>query len=249
MGIKYTLENGIVIDYNDAKHTYYVGKKKVPSVTGITTRGLIKQGLTDWLVNFPQITAKKLINEKLDKNEQLDRASVERIFKSAAESTNVIKEEAGLVGSVVHGLIEDFLKGKSIPAQKDKKVINCWNIFFDWWNKQEYKPVHIEKKLYCKKYNYAGTLDLVVEDKEKNLVLIDIKTSNQVSFDYLLQLNAYWFAFEEETKRKISKAYVVRLPKADKKIEIVEVPLNKKLFNAFIGALYIMTSMDSYWDN
>lgn len=249
MGIKYTLENGIVIDYNEAKHTYYVDKKKVPSVTGITSRGLIKQGLTDWLVNFPQATAKKLINEKLDNNEQLDRAIIERIFKTASESTNLIKEEAGLVGSVVHGLIEDFLKGKKIPDQKDKKVVNCWNIFLDWWNTQEYEPVYIEKKVYCKKHNYAGTLDLVVKDKKKNLVLIDIKTSNQVSFDYLLQLNAYWFALEEETKKKISKAYVVRLPKADKKIEIVEVPLNKKLFNAFIGAKWIMTTMDSYWDN
>ena len=130
MGIKYPLENGIVIDYNEAKHTYYVGKKRVPSVTGICQRGLIKQGLTDWLVNFPQMTAKKLIKAKLDNDEKLDRASLERIFKTAAESTNVIKEEAGLVGSVVHGLIEDFLRGKSIPAQEDKKVINCWNIFF-----------------------------------------------------------------------------------------------------------------------
>ena len=58
----------------------------------------------------------------------------------------------------------------------------------------------------------------------------------------------YRFAYEEETGEKISKALVVRLPKSDKRIDVQKIPLNKKLFNAFLGAKYIMTSMNSYWD-
>jgi|TARA_S200002703_G_scaffold157754_1_gene166481 CRISPR/Cas system-associated exonuclease Cas4 (RecB family) len=241
---KYPLKNGIVVSYNDEQHMYYVNDKKVSSVTGICSRGLPKPNLTNWLVYTPLSEAKNLINNKLDNNEPLDRAELERIFKVAKEKTNKIKEDAGLVGSVVHGLIEDFLKGKSIPAQKDKSVVNCWNIFFEWWNKQDYTVIDLEKKIYCKKYNYAGTLDLVVKDKKKNLVLIDIKTSNHISFDYLLQLNAYRYAYEEETGQKIHSSFVVRLPKKDSTIEIKEVPLNKKLFNAFIGAKYIMETME-----
>jgi len=60
-----------------------------------------------------------------------------------------------------------------------------------------------------------------------------------------LQLNAYRFAYEEETKSKISKAFVVRLPKKDSEVEIKEIPLNKKLFNAFVGAKYLMEQMES----
>lgn len=243
---KYPLKNGIVLSYNEEKHLYYVNDKPVTSVTGICGRGLPKPNLINWLVSTPMSEAKRLINDKLDHNEPLDRAELERIFKVAKEKTNKIKEDAGLVGSVVHGLIEDFLKGKKIPKQSDKSVVNCWNIFLDWWNNQEYKPVEIEKKIYSQKYNYAGTLDLVVKDKKKNLVLIDIKTSNHISFDYYLQLNAYRFAYEEETGQKIKSSFVVRLPKKDGNIEIKEIPLNKQLFNAFIGAKYIVETMESY---
>lgn len=140
---------------------------------------------------------------------------------------------------MVHGLIEDFLKGKKIPNQSDEKVINCWNLFLDWWNTQEYKVVELEKKIYSKKYNYAGTLDLVLQDKKGNLILADIKTSNHISFDYTLQLNAYKEAYEEETKLKISKGLIIRLPKKDGKIEVKELPLNKQMFNAFLGAMHI----------
>jgi hypothetical protein len=247
--MQYNLENGIVLYYDEPTHTYKVGGKKVPSVTGITSRGLIKDGLTNWKVQFPLGQAKREINQMLNDNIQLDRLSLEKIFAEAEGATDKIMREAGRVGTVVHGLVEDYLKGKEIPTQNDKRVVNCWNLFLKWWENQEYEPIEIEKKLYCQKYNYAGTLDLVVKDKKKKLVLIDIKTSNQISFDYYLQLNAYWFAYEEETKQKISKALVVRLPKSDKKIDVQEIPLNKKLLNAFIGAKYIMTSMNNYWDN
>ena len=241
---KHKLKNGIVLSYNEEKHMYYVNDKPVTSVTGICGRGLPKPNLINWLVSTPLSEAKKLISYKLDNNEPLDRAELERIFKTAKEKTNKIKEDAGLVGSVVHGLIEDFLKGKEIPNQSDKAVVNCWNIFLGWWNKQEYKPVEIEKKIYSQKYNYAGTLDLVVKDKKGNLVLIDIKTSNHISFDYYLQLNAYRYAYEEETRQKIKSSYVVRLPKKDGSIEIREIPLNKQLFNAFIGAKIITEQME-----
>ena len=242
---KHTLKNNIILSYNEDKHMYYVNDQKVESVTGICGRGLPKPNLVNWVVATPLNEVKRLINEKLDNNEPLDRAGLERIFKTAKEKTNKIKEDAGLVGTVVHGLIEDFLKGKDIPKQSDPAVVNCWNLFLDWWNKQEYEVVELEKKIYSKKYNYAGTLDLVVKDKKGNLVLMDIKTSNFISFDYFLQLNAYKFAYEEETGSKVSKSFIVKLSKKDAEIEIKEIPLNKKLFNAFIGAKYVMEQMQS----
>jgi CRISPR/Cas system-associated exonuclease Cas4 (RecB family) len=246
--MQYNLKNGIILYYDEPTHTYKVGGKKVPSVTGITSKGLIKEGLTNWKVSFPLGQAKREINQMLKDEKPLDKFSLEKIFADAEGATLKIMKEAGQVGTVVHSLVEDYLKGEKIPDQVDKRVVNCWNLFLAWWEQQEYDPIHIEKKLYSKKHNYAGTLDLIVKDKEKNLVLIDIKTSNQISFDYLLQLNAYRFAYEEETGEKISKALVVRLPKSDKRIDVQKIPLNKKLFNAFLGAKYIMTSMNSYWD-
>ena len=131
---KHTLKNNIILSYNEDKHMYYVNDQKVESVTGICSRGLPKPNLVNWLVATPLNEVKRLINEKLDNNDPLDRAGLERIFKTAKEKTNKIKEDAGLVGTVVHGLIEDFLKGKDIPKQSDPAVVNCWNLFLDWWN-------------------------------------------------------------------------------------------------------------------
>jgi len=236
---EHKLKNGLTLTFDDEKHIYYHEKKKVESVTGICGNGVPKPELTGWLVSTPIREIKNAINNRLDEGWGIDRVELERIIDKAKNKTEEVKKDAGLVGTVVHGLIEDFLKGKKIPNQSDEKVVNCWNLFLDWWNKQEYEVVELEKKIFSKKYNYAGTLDLVLKDKQGNLILADIKTSNQISFDYTLQLNAYKEAYEEETKTKISKGLIIRLPKKDGKIEVKELPLNKQMFNAFLGAMHI----------
>ena len=232
--------------FDPVKHTYLVNNKIVRSVTGVTSIGVPKPQLISWLVNTPMREAKSQLNKLLDEGKKLDRVSLERVFLESSEKTEKIKKDAGLVGTVVHGLIEDYLKGKEIPEQTDKKVIACWNNFLKWWDKQGYEPVEIEKKIYSKNYTYAGTLDLVVKDKEGNLVLIDIKTSNSISFDYHLQLNAYAFAYTEETKSPISKALIVRLPKQGGKIEVVDGIINKTMFDAFLSAKYMTHALVEY---
>jgi hypothetical protein len=246
MYIKHQLKNGLTLDFDDEKHLYLFNGKKVESVTGICGNGVPKPELQGWLISTPVREIKNSINTLLDNGESLDRVILERIVDKAKNKTEEIKKDAGLIGTVVHGLIEDFLKNKKIPNQSDKKVINCWNLFLDWWNTQEYEVVELEKKIFSKKYNYAGTLDLVLKDKQGNLVLADIKTSNSVSFDYALQLNAYRQAYEEETNNKISKGLIIRLPKTTGNIEIRELPLNKQMFDAFIGARNICIAKEQY---
>ena len=234
--------------FDPVKHVYKVNGKNVRSVTGITSEGVPKKGLQDWLISTPMAEAESQIKTLLDQQVKLDRVILARVFQTASEKTEKIKKDAGLVGTVVHGLVEDYLKGKEIPEQTDKKVIACWNNFLKWWDKQEYTPVEIEKKIYSKNFNYAGTLDLVVKDKEGKLVLIDIKTSNSVSFDYHLQLNAYKFAYEEETKSPISSALIVRLPKQGGKIEVVDGVISKSMFDAFLSAKYMAHALKEYTD-
>lgn len=246
MYIKHQLKNGLTLDFDDEKHLYLFNGKKVESVTGICGNGVPKPELQGWLISTPVREIKNSINTLLDNGESLDRVILERIVDKAKNKTEEIKKDAGLIGTVVHGLIEDFLKNKKIPNQSDKKVINCWNLFLDWWNTQEYEVVELEKKIFSKKYNYAGTLDLVLKDKQGNLVLADIKTSNSISFDYALQLNAYRQAYEEETNNKISKGLIIRLPKTTGNIEIRELPLNKQMFNAFLGALNMCKAKEMY---
>ena len=149
---KYTLkyEEETIVEFNEDEHRYFVGGKEVLSATTIIDRGLIKPNLLKWLVAQPVNTLKQLVNEKLDNNEVIDRVSLERMTKQAKSKSNDMKDEGALIGTVVHGLIEDFIHKKEIPMQSDPKVVNCWNMFLDWWNKQGYEVVEIEKKLYSK---------------------------------------------------------------------------------------------------
>ena len=150
MYIKHKLKNGIELDFDDQNHIYYCNGEKVESVTGICGKGIPKPQLVNWLVYEPIRYIKDTINQMMDSEQTLDRVKLERIVHEAKNKTNKIKDDAGLVGTVVHGLIEDFLQGKKIPNQSDKAVVNCWNLFLDWWKTQEYEVVELEKKIFSK---------------------------------------------------------------------------------------------------
>ena len=235
----------ITIKFDEEAHKYYVNGNEYFSATTLIGQGCVKPGLERWKRVTPMIEYKKKLNKVLDDNEQLDRVKLERLYKESMEHTDNVSDDASLVGSVVHGLVEDFIKGKEIPNQSDPAVVNCWNLFLDWWNQQSYKVVDIERKLFSKKYGYVGTLDLVVENKKGELVLIDLKTSNQIVFGYVLQANAYKQAYEEETGKKISSCFCLRIGKKDTKVEIAPIPLNKKLFNTFLGVKMIVEQRES----
>ena len=90
---------------------------------------------------------------------------------------------------------------------------------------------YIEKKIYSKKYNYAGTLDLICTTKKSNeLTLIDWKTSKAIYDNYIYQPMAYKFAFEEETGEKIKSMKIIRIPKNGGNIEIKDIKWNKTHF-------------------
>jgi len=235
----------ITIKFDEEAHKYYVNGNEYFSATTLIGQGCVKPGLERWKRITPMIEYKKKLNKVLDDNEQLDRVKLERLYKESMEHTDNVSDDASLVGSVVHGLVEDFIKGKEIPNQSDPAVVNCWNLFLDWWNQQNYKVVDIEKKLFSKKYGYVGTLDLVVKNDKGEFVLIDLKTSNQIVFGYVLQANAYKQAYEEETGRKISSCFCLRVGKKDTKVEIAPIPLNKKLFNTFLGVKMIVEQRES----
>ena len=84
--------------------------------------------------------------------------------------------------------------------------------------------------------------DLKKANMDPNQPMFRIK--NLTSFGPMLSKMVNLFCLEE-TKSKISKSFIVRLPKKENGIEIKEIPLNKKLFNAFIGAKYVMEQMES----
>ena len=88
-----------------------------------------------------------------------------------------------------------------------------------------------EKKIYSRKYDYAGTMDgLALVDSCEDpaccarmftdeLSIIDWKSSNQLRADYLYQTAAYEQAEEEESGADIRARWILRLGKEDGKFE------------------------------
>lgn len=132
-------------------------------------------------------------------------------------------EEAGEVGHIAHAWIERYIKGviehgpASIQVQEtlakfphDERATNCCLAALDWMQNHNVRWLGTERKVFSRKYGYAGTMDgLCIVDSCNNqhcckepfkdrLTISDWKTSNYLYIEYLLQTAAYMQAYNEE---------------------------------------------------
>lgn len=141
----------------------------------------------------------------------------EQWLKETGPYADFIMQRAAREGTQVHNAIEKLVEGETIEwmdsygqALYDQKVWEMILKFVDFWN--TYKPtlLKVEEFVYSDKYHYAGAVDLVVE-VDKEVYMIDIKTSNHIHKSYDLQLAAYKQAWEELGYEKIDKTGVLWL--------------------------------------
>lgn len=120
-------------------------------------------------------------------------------------------------GTMVHELIEDYLEGKQLEwinpngTAKYPKIV--WQMllrFVEFW--ETYKPtlIHSEIHLFSDKYEIAGTCDLVLEIN-KEIWLLDIKTSNHLNNSYDLQTAAYTICWNESFEEPIKRNGIIWL--------------------------------------
>lgn len=145
--------------------------KKVPRVTSILSDMLAEEYLMTWANNVGLYQHKKHTE---------------------------YQNKATMIGSNVHNAIERYIQGKelsdfqNIRVKTDReKAIKSFNAFLDWWNviEQNQHEVLLEEEPLITSY-CGGTLDLLMEIN-RNIFLIDFKTSSQLGFKYYLQLAAY----------------------------------------------------------
>jgi len=119
-------------------------------------------------------------------------------------------------------------------------------LFDDFLNKYVLDIWEVEKIVYSEKYQYAGTLDLLVTMADNTLTLIDIKTSNQIHKEFLLQLAAYKYAYQEMTGKRIKKLLILNIPRSDNpKIKTYELQNPKLAFDLFKSCLFIFKNFEN----
>lgn len=118
-------------------------------------------------------------------------------------------DRAANYGTMVHSYIEKFFKTGENPSN--------WLISFDafkrWYDKiisnYNFKLLYSEKELVCD--YYGGTCDMVMELNGLNYI-VDFKTSNHITFKYMLQLAAYIYMLSLESIT-INGAVILKLSK------------------------------------
>jgi hypothetical protein len=225
-----TTEHGHKIEFNEEKHVYIHNNEYVVGMSTLLGK-LASPQLENWKIS----NMVNAIKQEMERQEiPLDK--IESIVLNA--KTNAKKQGDNIlnIGSMVHKFCEMWLKGEKFTDPSDTVVKGCFDKFKKFWTKHKLKLVESEKILYHEK-GVCGTLDIVAEDGEKNLWLIDIKTSKGIFLNMVHQLHGYRWLFECQTGKKINKMYIVRLPKDGADFEARHILYKKEHLKAFLGLL------------
>ncbi|TQF41152.1 hypothetical protein UNPF46_08505 [Bradyrhizobium sp. UNPF46] len=119
------------------------------------------------------------------------------------DESQAIKSAAGDKGSKVHEAISAILRGEEVRI--DSKFINpsteqleeltleeCDAIksFVDWKNENKPESIAWDVTVFSEKYGYGGTIDYICKI-DRQVYIIDFKTSAEVWSEYELQVSAY----------------------------------------------------------
>ena len=147
----------------------------------------------------------------------------ENWMKDVGHNSDIIARKAADEGTETHKAIEDFLNGEEIVWINDYGKANysltVWQMilrFADFWNTVKPRLIATEQHIFSDEYQYAGTIDLVVEIDGK-IWLLDIKTSNSLHTSYDLQLAAYAQAWNENFDTPIEQTGIIWLKSLTRK--------------------------------
>lgn len=225
--VTYDMYDGKVkLTYNDPDHKYLVSKKigdkwlEATPVTGVSTYcgALSKDFLAPW--------AAKLAAEYIQKNAaRLGQGTTWAQMVDEAKKQHKIAGDVGKrAGKLGHLYVEARLNDQKITMPTDpadlivvESVASAFDAFMADWRPE---ILEIEKVLYSREHNFAGTCDAVVNAGGK-LIILDWKTTNTSRYNpdgiyatYFAQLGAYCICYEEMTGDVVDELWVVNLPKS-----------------------------------
>src|SRR5271166_6029012 len=250
---EYPFYNGeVTLRFDKDAHQYYrLGKlgELIP-VAGVTTVLRVidrSNALVPWA---SKMCAEKMLRlmpmEGAGENQRTKALTLTEFTTLVMEAKSAHRdrlESAGDIGSMAHNWLELYIKSvlaEDITTQSamltkkcdDERATNCVNSALDWIKVHNVRYKDTERKVYSRKYDFAGTLDGLAlvdscndraccpEEFKNRLSLIDYKTSNHLHLEYMLQTAAYCQAYTEEHGSNIEERWVLRLGKEAGDLEV-----------------------------
>lgn len=167
------------LKFNDIDHSYYVGNNQLIPVTSL---------IKNFYQEFDRSIAKSIAKKRGITEEQL------------LAEWDKTRDDAISYGHATHSFGEEYGKSffddqKPIPKTPEQQAI----VKFFKELPPKYLPVGFEQRMYSRKYNYAGTADLILFDGKKGFVIVDYKTGKDLYKNYNGQMMLFPFNYMLDT--------------------------------------------------
>lgn len=255
----------ITLQFDKENHVYHLvlpdGTTEIQD--GVTTVSNIldhSMYLMPWAVKMMYLKLLKTMPHVNDYIPEMQWDAFDKIAQEAKSAHREHFEDAGDVGDAAHKWLEESIKHaikhndgiveKMHPtAPADERSVSCGLAAFKWMQTHNVRWLRTERKVYSRKYKYAGTMDgLAIVDSCDNpacchkffidqLSLIDWKSSNHLRIEYLYQTAAYQQAEQEEFGKEIKARWILRLGKEDGEFEAWYEEDFVKDFETFLACL------------
>jgi hypothetical protein len=163
--------------------------------------------------------------------------SLPDLLDNARTNFLVKKDEACSIGSEVHHLIEQNIKGIWVDMRDlRREIAKGFLAFLSWKRAHRVQFLHTEMRIVNKRHAYAGTLDSIIS-YEGRLLVVDWKTSGSIYETYPLQIAGYREGAREMGIKTDGEA-IVRLDKGTGAFEFQDYSKgHEKHLNAFLRLL------------
>lgn len=198
------------------------------------------------------IWAGRLIEKYLLDQLEAGEVITPEIVMTAINQPNEKRDEAAAIGTLVHEWAEAWIKDNALPIPEDERVRNGAMAFLKWVKEHDIKFIASEKRVYSRKHNYVGTMDVVFTMGDENHEIIhagDFKTSSGFYIDQAFQVSAYQYAETEEHGTVFGDKCVIRFDKDTGEFDVKWFPAeeHKLHIRGFLACLELKRQTQE-WD-
>jgi len=224
----------VLIKFDDevGNHRFYNAEgDRIISVTAIT--GIIDKSaaLMGWAI---RLMGEYLLQQKAKGNNKI----TDELIDTAKRKYREAQKEARDRGKETHEWISKWIKGEKPDMPEDMQIVNGISAFLKFQKENQFKWTDSEIVCYSQKHQYAGFIDAIA-NKKKQKILVDFKSSNGIYPEMIMQVIGYVIAWEEEHKKKIDRAMIIKFGKETGDFEMREIEITKENKEAFIGLLAV----------
>lgn len=145
-----------------------------------------------------------------------------------------VRDSAAEAGTLAHAMVENSIHGRDpmegVPDNLSPEVVvqakNGFSAFEQWSRVMKVDYVATETPIVSELYQFGGTPDAIAKI-DGRMMLLDWKTSNGIYGDYLIQLAAYRWLWEENTEgQDIAYCFLLRFGKEHGDFHVHSFPLH-----------------------